>query len=509
MSSKLSSSLPPAGSSSSSGLMAHSSSRPSIADRVGARNARARPWLQSSSPAPIERPACVPAFRGTRKTGPYLSDRTLNRQSDTTVRQSPMSSRPRATASRVTPPTPILAVSQPRVSRRLFIKPQPDIAGPRTSVLSPKSRPHLSDRTTAKQSDTTVRQPQMSSRPRATARRVTPPAPILAVSQPRLSRRPLTKPQPDIAGPRTSVISRAPAAVNTQPEHFDPFLDLAIRESKTTRKAPPTYESVMARLAERKAAKPQTAAAPKPSSPSPSRQPPSRRAPSTTSTVSSRSTQRVSSNTSTVSSTSTQRNREMSPVRWQPLLPKIKAATPLPAPQPVTPPPAPQTLKVVERWSGKIWDAPLPLINGRPAPKAKGPCVWKHAQPDNQRLPGKSCLKSGSQLTKAKKSVNFIAPIGRVVVIARWINEEDCHENFDKIHGKLRRFNNASHVNGNQNGITTHEDCGCTMNVLQLTPEKHLPFYADTILADCRQLNLNTASSARMCSTFDGTGFTD
>ncbi|MCJ1438577.1 hypothetical protein MMC27_007967, partial [Xylographa pallens] len=68
MSSKLSSSLSPAGSSSSSGLMAHSSSRPSIADRAGARNARARPWLQSSSPAPIERPACVPAFRGTRKT---------------------------------------------------------------------------------------------------------------------------------------------------------------------------------------------------------------------------------------------------------------------------------------------------------------------------------------------------------------------------------------------------------------------------------------------------------
>ncbi|MCJ1397039.1 hypothetical protein MMC11_000231 [Xylographa trunciseda] len=496
--------------------MAHSSSPPSpIAGRAGARNARARPWLQSSSPAPIERPACVPASRGTRRTGPYLSDRTLNKQSDTTVRQSPVSSRPRATASRVTPPAPTLAVSQPRLSRRPLTKPQPDIAGPRTSVPSLKSGPHLSDRTIAKQSDTTVRQPPVSSRPRATASRVTPPAPTLAVSQPRLSRRPLTKPQPDIAGPRTSVLSRAPAAVNPRPEHFDPFLDLAIRESKTTRKAPPTYESVMARLAERRAAKSQATAAPKPTAPSPSRQPPPPRAPSTTSTVSSRSTQRVSSNTSTVSSTSTQRNREMSPVAWQPLLPKTKAATPLPAPQPVKtamPSAEPQVCHVFERWSGKRWTAPLAVLQNTPVSRPKGPCKWKRRQPDNQRLPGKSCLKSGPQLNRAKKSVDFSSqPLGIVIVVPRWINPEDCHEDYrDTDLGKLRRFSNASYIMGHQyDGETTHDDCGCTMNVLQLTPEKHLPFYVDTVLSDCRKLDLNTASCARMCSTFDGTGIAD
>ncbi|MCJ1437512.1 hypothetical protein MMC27_006899, partial [Xylographa pallens] len=337
---------------------------------------------------------------------------------------------------------------------------------------------------------------------------------------------------PDIAGPRTSVLSRAPAAAKTQPEHFDPFLDLAIKESKTARKAPPTYESVMTRLAEHKAAKSQTAVALKPSAPSPIRQPPPRRAPSTTSTVSSRSTQR---------------DREMSPVAWQPLLPKTKAATPLPAPQPVKaaspllarqsvkaatplpapqpakaatplpapkpvmpimPPPAPQTMKYIERWSGKITEQPLPSLKGGRTYKAPG--FWERHKPDNQRLPGKSCLKSGSQLTEATKSVRWKKnPTGCFVIVARWINPEDCHENFETTRGKLRRFNNARHVMGNQDGTATHEDCGCTMNVLQLTPEKHLPFYADTILADCRQLNLKAASSARMCSTFDGTGITN
>ncbi|MCJ1289671.1 hypothetical protein MMC34_001204 [Xylographa carneopallida] len=437
MSSKLSSSLPPAGSSSSSGLMAHSSSRPSIADRVGARTARARPWLQSSSPAPIERPARVPAFRGTRK-GPYLSDRTFNKQSDTTVRQSPMSSRPRATVSRVTPPAPILAVSQPQGSRW-----------------------------------------------------------------------PLTKRQPDIAGPRTSVLSGAPATVNTPLEHFDPFLDLAIRESKTTRNAPPTYESVMARLAERKAAKAsQTAAALKPSAPLPSRQLPPRRAPSTTSTVSSRSTQRVSSNTSTVSSTSTQFNREMSPIAWQLLLPKIRAATPLPAPQPITPatpPPAPQTLKVAGKLSRKQWDTPLPTFK---TGKVYKPCSgWHRHRPENKRLPRKSCLKSGSQLTKAKKSIRWQEqPAATVVVVSRWISPEDCHENWEPTCGKLRRFNEHSVSMTKEDGAFTHEYCECTMNVLQLTPEKHLPFYADAIITDCCKRNLDVDAVARMCSIADGTG---
>ncbi|MCJ1287469.1 hypothetical protein MMC26_006821 [Xylographa opegraphella] len=351
----------------------------------------------------------------------------------------------------------------------------------------------------------------MSSRPRASASRVTPPAPILAVSQPRLSRRLLTQPPPDIAGPRTSVLSRAPAVDNTQPEHFDPFLDLAIRESKTTRKAPPTYESVMARLAERRAAKAQTAAALKPSAPSPSRQPLPLRAPSTTSTVSSRSTQRVSSNTSTVSSTSTHFHREMSPVAWRLLLPKNRAATSLPAPQPVKPvppPPAPQKPKADGKLRRKQWDAPLPSCK---TGKVCKPCsVWKHHQPDNQRLAGKSCLKSGSKLTKAKKSVQWQEKLaGSVVVVARWINPEDCHENFEPTCGKVRRFDGCGLLMSKQDGAYTHEYCECTMNVLQLTPEKHLPFYADTILADCRRLNLNVAASARMCSAFDGTGFTD
>ncbi|MCJ1393847.1 hypothetical protein MMC18_006723 [Xylographa bjoerkii] len=288
-----------------------------------------------------------------------------------------------------------------------------------------------------------------------------------------------------------------------------------MNESTTTRKAPPTYDSVMARLAERKAAKAQASAASKPTAPSPSRQPPSRRTPSTTSTVSSRSTQRVSSNTSTVSSTSIQRNREMSPVTWQPLLPKIKAATPLPAPQPVkpatpSPAPAPQSIKVFDKWTRQSWQEPMPVFKHTYATKFKEPTKWSRDEPDNQRIPKKSCLKSGPQSNKSKKSVQFKAT-GICVVVPRYINPEDQYEDLEKTNlGKLRRFGKEFYIMGNQHdGTNTHDYCDCTMNVLQLTPEKHLPFYADTILADCRRMNLSTAGSARMCSTFDGTGITD
>ena len=403
--------------------MAHSSNplRTSIAERAVARTARPRPWLQSSSPAPIERPACVPASRRTRKTGPYLSDRA-----------------------------------------------------------------------TDKQSDTTVRQPQLSSRPRTTVSRVTSPATQLAVSQPRVSRRPLSNPQPVIAGPRTSVLSRPLAVVldNAQLDDFDPFLDLAKRESKTARKAP-TYESVMARLADHRAAQAQAAAASKPTAPLP------RRAPSSTSTVSSRSTQRVASSTSTVSSTSTQRNREMSSIAWQPLLPKTKA-TPLPASQPAK---AAKPLPARE---------PIPLFKHVVILPGQQPVVELEATPKPWLLPGKSCLKSRPKPTKAKKSVQF-NDIGTCRVKTRWILPEDRYQDWERTEvGTLRRFSNSYYVMGKQyDGANTHEDCGCTMNVLQLTPEKHLPFYADRILMDCRKMDLNTAASARMCSTFDGTGFQD
>ena len=244
----------------------------------------------------------------------------------------------------------------------------------------------------------------------------------------------------------------------------------------------------MARLAERKAAKSsQTAAALKQSAPSPSRQSPPRRAPSTTSTVSNRSTQRASSNTSTVSSTSSQRNREMSPIAWQLLLPKTRAAAPLPASQPI--------------------EASRTPINTDKVCKQQGPP--RVYQPDNQRLPGKSCLKSGSQLTKAKKSVQWQKkPADTVVVVARWINPEDCHENWETTCGKIRRFDEYTVLMSKKDGTFTHEWCDCTMHVLQLTPEKRLPYYADTILEDCRKLSLSTASSARMCSIADGTGIT-
>ncbi|MCJ1477523.1 hypothetical protein MMC13_006195 [Lambiella insularis] len=378
--------LPPAGSSSSSRTSAYSpvasSMRrildPTIAERAAARNARPRPWLQSTSPARVERPARVSASTGTRTThGPYLS------------------------------------------SRRTA---QADIPGNRTiksQVLSPRPRtgPYLTSR--RQQAD------------------------ILA-----------TKVLPSTFSQATASSSARSCQITQHSD--DIWLDLVASESIVHSKPSRALDKLADHKARYAAFKAETSARARQLA----QAKPTRRTTSSVDVVPSApsSRPRAISTCSTASTASSNAsNKRFSPVPWQPILSSSRQQAPLP-----------KTKKQV-----RFAPSPLP--------------------PRQQSLPK----------IKAKKQVRFDTAAPTVKIVSRWINKRDLATDLEAgVDGALRRFSNRNYLMGDQfKNTVTHPDCGCTMEMLQVSPERRLPSFAPELLHQFRGLKFNARSAGTLLSS--------